>query len=399
MKLPPNFRAFLLVALNAACAPNLALAQSGSPLCADADRECAAQAGRAHVVKRLAFWKQALDQPVARRIGPAPPELVDFLRLDTIAQAIPSKPHAPPTLTPEFLGEVTAAFDELPQPVKNLLAFKLAGIYFIEDIGGTGFTDMIFDAGGNPVAGFVVLDPSVLLKQTANDWATWKENTPFTAHPEFRLMAEIEAASQNNRKNAIQYILLHELAHVISIGGNIHPSWNVAPKDVPSLSAYPFFQLSWTRSKDGSRYESLFDAAFPQRKDVVYYFGARLRAEQMLCTYENLERTNFASLYGTNSPGDDFAEAFASYVHTVLMKRRFAIRIYRGGTEVKVFESCWNQPRCADKKKLLEKLLAADAAPPVVAGPADEVADNFSRTIRGLTCKLRMTTDVEWRSQ
>ena len=303
---------------------------------------------------------------MARRIGPAPPELVEFLRLDTIAQAIPNKPRAP-ALAPEFLDEVTAAFDELPQPVKNLLSHKLAGIYFIEDIGGTGFTDVVLDSSGNPVAGFVVLDPSVLLKQTANDWATWKENTPFMAHPDFRLVAKIEEASRNNRKNAIQYILLHELAHVISIGGNIHPSWNVEPKDVASLSAYPFFQLSWTRSKDGNRYESLFDTAFPQRKDVVYYFGARLPAGQMLVTYENLERTNFATLYGANSPGDDFAEAFASYVHTVLMKRPFAIRIYRGGTEVKVFESCWNQPRCAEKKRLLEDLLAADTAQRAIA--------------------------------
>ncbi len=377
---PAIFRTCLLVLLSAACAPDFAQAESASAPCADADRECARRAGRAHPVKKLAFWKQALDQPVARRIGPAPPELIDFLRLDTIEQGIPNKPRAP-TFTPEFLGEVTAAFDELPQPVKHLLAHKLAGIYFIEDIGGTGFTDVVLDAGGNPVAGFVVLDPSVLLKQTANEWATWKENTPFMAQPAFRLLAEIETVAQNNRKNAIQYILLHELAHVISIGGNIHPSWNVEPRDVPSLSAYPFFQLSWTRSKDGSRYESLFDAAFPQRKDVVYYFGARLPAGQMLNTYENLERTNFATLYGATRPGDDFAEAFASYVHTVLMKRPFAIRIYRGATEVKVFGSCWNQPRCAGKKRLLEELLAAVAAQPVIAGLAGAATGNFGGVI------------------
>ena len=285
---------------------------------------------------------------------------MDFLRLDTIAQSIPNKPHAP-TLTPEFITDVMAAFDELPQPVKNLLTNKLLGIYFIEDIGGTGFTDMVFDLHGNPVAGFVVLDPSVLMKQKANDWATWKENTPFMPGREFRLVAEIETASQNNRKNAIQYILLHELAHVISIGGLIHPMWNTQPKDVPSLSPYAFFQLSWTRSKDSSRYESLFDAEFPQRKDVVYYFGARLGASQMLRTYESLERTNFVTLYGATKPGDDFAEAFVTYVHTVVMKRPFTIRLYQGETQVKVFESCWSQPRCAGKKKLVEKLLDGGA--------------------------------------
>ena len=353
--MPPILRSSLLLLINALCASTFVFAQSAPALCADTDRECAFKAGRGHIVKKLPFWRQALTLPVAKRIGPAPPELVEFLRLDTIAQGIPNRPRAP-SLTSEFISEVTAALAELPQAVKSLVTAKLVGIYFIEDIGGTGFTDMVLDAGGNPVAGFVVLDPSVLTR-TANDWATWKESTPFMPSRQFRLSAEIEVGSQNSRKNAIQYILLHELAHVISIGGNIHPPWNVAPKDVSSLSSYPFFQLSWTRSKDGNSFESIFDASFPQRKDVVYYFGARLAGGKLLGVYENLERTNFVTLYGATRPGDDFAEAFASYVHTVLMKRPFAIRIFQDGTEVKVFEACWNQPRCADKKRLLENLL------------------------------------------
>ncbi len=356
-----NFvRACLLIIATGACSFNIAIAQVAPEVCKGTERECALQAGQNHAVKKLAFWQPTLKLPLSQRIGPAPPELIDLLRLDTIAQAIPSKPRAP-TLTPEFINEVASAFDELPQAVKNLLTTKLLGIYFIEDIGGTGFTDMVYDAIGNPVAGFVVLDPSVLMKQKANDWASWKENTPFMPGPEFRLTAEIATAGQNNRKNAIQYILLHELAHVISIGGTIHPRWDIAPKDVPSLLSYSFFQLSWGRSKDGNSYESLFDKDFPQRKDVVYYFGARLAAGQMLRIYENLERTNFATLYGATRPGDDFAEAFVTYVHTVLMKRPFAVRVYHGKKVVKVFKACWGEPRCADKRKLLEKLLGVGA--------------------------------------
>ena len=352
-----NFvRACLLTIATGVCTVNFTFAQVVPEVCKGTERECALMAGQNHIVKKLAYWQPTLKLPLSQRIGPAPPELIDFLRLDTIAQAIPSKPREP-TLTPEFISEVASAFDELPQAVKNLLTTKLLGIYFIEDIGGTGFTDMVFNAIGNPVAGFVVLDPSVLMKQKANDWASWKENTPFMPSREFRLTAEIETASQNNRKNAIQYILLHELAHVISIGGTIHPRWDIAPNDVPSLSSYSFFQLSWSRSKDGNTFESLFDKDFPQRKDVVYYFGARLAAGQMLRIYEILERTNFATLYGATRPGDDFAEAFVTYVHTILLKRPFAVRIYQGDKEVKVFEACWAQPRCADKRKLLERLL------------------------------------------
>jgi hypothetical protein len=351
-------RLSLVLLLTLAFPATFAWAQWVPAECADTDVACATKAGQDHVVKKLAFWKRALSLPVEARMAAAPPELVDFLRLDNIAQSIQNRPRVP-VLALEFEREAMAAFDELPRAVKDQLATKLVGIYFIEDIGGTGYTDVVYDPSGNPVAGFIVLDPSVLQKLTANGWATWKENTPFKASADFRLSAEIEAESQDTRKNAIQYILLHEMAHVISIGGNIHPSWNVEPREIASFSPYPFFRLSWKHSQDRNSYVSLFDGAFPQRKDVVYYFGARLPAEKMVGTYENLERTNFVTLYGATRPGDDFAEAFASYVHTVLMKRPFSIRIYHNEKQVKTYEACWNRPRCAAKQQIIQQLLAA----------------------------------------
>ena len=82
-----------------------------------------------------------------------------------------------------------------------------------------------------------------------------------------------------------------------------------------------------------------------------------IQAAMRQATYEILERTNFATLYAVTRPGDDFAEAFASYVHTVLMQRPFAIRIYRGGRLVKAYGPCWTEPRCAEKRKIIENFL------------------------------------------
>jgi hypothetical protein len=347
----------LIVSLLLIYLPGAAFAQAQAGLpCARGDKECAVKAGRVHVIKKLAFWEPALAKPIEQRIGVAPPELVEFLNLDNIGNDIPNQPHAA-TLSADFMRDVQDAFAGIPPRVRRLFSTRLVGIYFIEDIGGTGFTDQIDAADGKPVAGFVVLDPSVLEKQTANAWETWKENTPFKPQAGFKLVGEIESKRQDNRINAIQYIMLHELGHVLSIGGNIHPSWTIDAKDVVSTADYPFFELSWSISKEKNRYLTLFDAAFPQRKDVVFYFGAKLSADQMLATYDNLERTNFSTLYSVNHPGDDFAEAFASYVHTVLMKKPFAIRIYRDGKLAKTYQSCWQEKRCAKKRKILEQLL------------------------------------------
>ena len=326
------------------------------PICRDDDKECATKATQGHAVTKLDYWKHYFGKPVEQRIGAAPPELVEYLNLDNIKSGFPNKPRSA-ALPPDLLLDVRNAIAELPPIVRHLLSAKLAGIYFIEDLGGTGYTEEIVDAHSNPAAGFVVLDTSVLSKRSANAWATWKENTPFKTQPDIRLVAEIEKQRQNNRKNAIQYILLHELGHVLSINEKFHPSWNIGPQDIPSTAGYPYFLLSWSVAKKDNRFVTIFDDAFARRKDVVYYLDAKLSADQMVSVYDNLEKTNFTTLYSVTNPGDDFAEAFAGYVHTVLMKKPFEIRIYKNGKIAKIYKSCWTQKRCAEKRRILERFL------------------------------------------
>ena len=84
-----------------------------------------------------------------------------------------------------------------------------------------------------------------------------------------------------------------------------------------------------------------------------------LRGSQMQAVYTQLAATNFATLYAATSPGDDFAEAFASYIHTVLMRKPLHIDIRAGDKAVLRYSSCWAQARCAGKRAILEQLLRA----------------------------------------
>ncbi len=329
-------------------------AQEAKQPCKKGDMACAREVLKHHPAKKADFWKAALAKPVEQRMGAAPGELIEILALDNVVHGYPNKPRAP-RLTAEFMADVRKAFAGIPEPVKRRLTPKLAGIYFVDDIGGTGFTDEIEAASGEPTLGFIILDPSVLTRK-ANEWASWKDNTPFKPDPRWKLTARIEEESGNSRANAIQYILLHEIGHVLSIGENIHPSWTLSPREVMPKREYPYFQQSWRVS--GDTYESAFDAEFPQRRKVVFYFGAKLEAGAMLATYTALERTSFPTLYAATHPGDDFAEAFANYVHVVLMKRPFEISLEHDGKVVKTYAACWSEARCRRKKAFLERYLA-----------------------------------------
>jgi len=324
--------------------------------CADKDKECALRAMRSHAVGKIDTWKASLSVPVGDRLGPAPPQLVEYINLDNILNGFPERPR-PAKLDADLLADVKGAIADLPSAIWNLFGERLVGLYFVDGLGGTGYSDYVFDQNSKPVAAFVVLDAAVLAQQRANAWATWKENTPFKAGARYKLDVRIEADDNDNRRNAIQYILLHELGHVFSVAANIHPPWNLRPKEVGRSAKYPFFDLSWKIDRKADKYRTVFDANFPRRTKTVYYFGAKLAAADMVPTYTRLKNTNFPSLYAATSPGDDFAESFASFVHVVLMHRPWQITISRDGEVVDVFKSCWGEMRCARKQDILEQLL------------------------------------------
>ena len=351
MKLP-EFAVALAMFSSAA-----AFAQAAPKLpCADTDKTCAVNAIRNHPIRKLDNWSAARAVPVGERMGPASPWLVEYLNLDNLFNGLPERPRAA-RLDDGFLADVRSAIDGLPADIWRLFSERLLGIYFVENLGSSGYTDFVPGSGNVPPAGYIVLDAGILRQQTANAWASWKENTPFKFQTAYKLEARMETDANDNRKNAIQYILLHELGHVLAIGGRLHPPWSIAPNAVAPGARYPYFDLSWTIDRQADKYLSLFDSDFPQRKEVRYYFGAKLAGDQMDAVYANLEKTNFPSLYAATSPGDDFAEAFASYVHVVLMKRPWQITISRYGEVVRDFKSCWPEQRCAEKRKLMEQLL------------------------------------------
>ena len=324
--------------------------------CRSSDIPCVTKARLESPVTKLGYWKAALELPLEQRIGPAPEELVTYLVLDNITQGIENTPRSI-AVSDDLLGDVRAALAELPVTVRQLLSENLVGIYFVQDLGGTAYTDYVAGDSVRLAAGFVILDMDVLGTRIANEWATWKESSPFMANPMYRLEAEIERDGGNTRRNAIQYILLHELGHVLSIGKDLHPPWELPVSPDRSPDKYSFSRLSWMMDEAGKKYTSLFEREFSNRKDVVYYFGAGLPAGQMVSTYEQLEQTNFPTLYAATKPEEDFAESFVSYVHTVLMAKPFEIRIFRDGKLLKAYRSCWNEMRCAEKRKVIEQFL------------------------------------------
>ncbi len=309
------------------------------------------------IVRRSSFWKGRFnpDSPIEDRIKKAPQEFVKYLREDLHRLGYESQPVITEPST-SFKADIQAAVQEMPDAVKKLVAPKLVGIFLISGIKVSGYTTSVEDSSGRKVGAFVVLNLSALNK-TANQWASWRENSPFSPDPSgFKLAAKIENDEQDNRKNALQYLLLHEFGHVVATGNSIHPEFTKTSNTDKDPAHFAFSAQSW-KSKD-NWYVSIFDKNFAGRSSIAYYADPenQIPFAYALPLYFDLEDTNFPTLYAATGPADDFAESFVSFVHTVLMKRPFQINLTKGNKIIKSFTPCWDHPRCKGKRDILEDM-------------------------------------------
>ncbi|MBQ49292.1 MAG: hypothetical protein CMP10_18080 [Zetaproteobacteria bacterium] len=324
--------------------------------CRDSDKDCLQELMDRSPTKSKRHWRKFAQKNLEDRIIAADGDGVKLLQLlnrfygDSV-RAIPS----PAERVNPFLNDVRKAMTDIPPALKAKIKKKLMAIVLAEKTGSTATTIDLLHSGSSPDAAVIFLDVGALYDKTANQWASWKENTPFATDGAYKVKMTIAEPSYDNRIQAIQYILLHEIGHVLALNTSIHPLWFSEKKSPPQMADYPFMKLSWNYTNVG--YQSLFDQNFPLRKDVRYYFGKDLPNEAIPKAYANLVKTNFVTLYGATSPYEDWAEVFVTYVHTKVMNKVFRLEIMQGDQVIQTLPVCWENDRCQGKDQILREFL------------------------------------------
>jgi hypothetical protein len=295
------------------------------------------------------------------KIKVAPPELISYLtelnQKDGF-NAVPEVVYPDPTL----ISDIKEALNSLPPEIQHLMNKKLIGIFPVMGLGSSGLTESVQNSKGKFSSGFLVLDIHYLNKN-ANHWITWRENTPFSAGYDIRLEAILENEPDNNRVQALQYILLHEIAHVMALDENFHPSWDLADSRSGDISTFSFSSLGWMRQKSQVIPKSkAFDES--TRKKIKYYSTSPpLNIDQSPELYQKLNQSDFITLYGTTTQFEDFAECFTLYVHMEIQKKPFVIRLFQKDQALLEYTPDWSSPRFAAKKAFFSKLLSQSLPP------------------------------------
>jgi hypothetical protein len=301
------------------------------------------------------FWTDKLSQQVTERFGAAPEELVAYVVLVNAASGIECTPTAA-FAAPDLLHDLKCAIRGMPAAVIGALQDVLLGVFFARDLGSSAITDVVVDENGNILGSVVALDLEAFVSRRANEWATWRENTPFSRAGSMMLEVQIAEPDDDTRANAIQFLLLHEFGHVLTAGRRFLPIWWLPPEFMTSSADYEFLQLGWQISAE-KKIVPRPEEDFAGRLAVSYYGVAQLDEHAMLAMYQGLQGTSFVSLYASTNAYDDFAETFATYVHSVMMKRPFRVRIYRGAVVEHETDDFWSSSRSAPKRAFMSQLL------------------------------------------
>lgn len=299
-----------------------------------------------HIVKKAQTWKDWKDKSVVERITVAPTDVIEYVTIENKVyeyNALPTKV----AIDSDLKHDLIAAIKELPEQIRKKLEHNVIGIFILSGLGSTGYTEHVYN-GDEYEGAFIVFDQDVLLNITANEWATWRTNSAFKKSDDYALSLKIEENSTNTRKQAITFILLHEIAHVLAIAVNSHPR---SAQGDPKL--FDFSSISWRSYND-----SIYDKNFKHRKDFkLYSFDkATLELEDSKRMISDLKNTDFCSLYASNSFFEDFAEAYTIYVHTVLMKKPYRLTLYHKGKKIESFENPFMMKNLQKKRDYFDKL-------------------------------------------
>lgn len=309
-----------------------------------------------HKVRSIQYWgNEWRNKPLSQRLAPAPDDLIEKLRLENRIDGFREIP-VPASPPQEFLAAIKQVESILPKPVAALAKDRIIGIFAVRDLGGSGYVESVLDDAGAEKYAFIVIDRDVLMKRKANEWATWKERSVFKSAPgnPVQLDVTIESGDNDSAQNAVVYILLHEIGHSLGMASCAHSSWT--KKDVlPG----PFSGLSWKVEDQGAR--SNFDEIFPERKSIKPYAfeDSTLGQDRIIPIYRMLNTgTNFPTIHAASGLWEDFAESFVNYIHVVMEKKPYEIRISRKNQTDVVYSSCWTSARCQNKRAFMKQWFA-----------------------------------------
>jgi len=300
------------------------------------------------------FYVATDHLPLEARIHPAPEPVVQLAFERNAAMGMPVLPK-PASPGHPLVPTLVRMLRELPAQIRQMAEASVKAVYLVDGNFGSARTEAVRDLTGRVVGGYMILNAAALAR-TANEWISWREHSAFRTQGPLRVKVTLEPPATDNQQNALRFLFLHELGHILGMVSGTHGYW-AAPETFWLTERSAFTNLSWRLGNDGLF--SPWKHQYPLLGQLGFYRfeKAPLATHQAPQVYAALARTDLPSLYGSVDPYEDFAESFALFVHTELLNRPYYIELFEEGRLIGRFRSCLQDGRCPQKIRLIAALI------------------------------------------
>jgi hypothetical protein len=249
----------------------------------------------ARPVVRLESYSFDPSVPLAERVGPPPPFLLDWLkkydgRDDYLG-------YAP---TPAERKMITGWLDLLPGKMRAALEKRLIGIFLVDNFLGNGLAEMVLDPATGEKYSWVTLNAGGL-RRTLSETLSEREASAFSG-------GGVSVECGGREPAGLFYSLLHEATHAydytVGITPYVEPEWFEALNGGPPRPE-PAWEVWKGYSAPGPGHD------FAARKRLSFYGlggGPKLKASEASSAYESLAASPFVSLYGSQNWAEDAVE-------------------------------------------------------------------------------------------
>jgi len=271
-------------------------------------------------IKKIENYKFDTNINIINRIKSEDKKVIDYLnKLDNTDKYNLYSP------TQKDLKKIKITLKKMPKLLQKLFNEKLISLYFVNNFQGSGYVEYIFSNTGEIY--FILILNSATLKQSISELLTARDNTTFlNNNSNIKLNIKLSTAKKNN-ESALLYILLHEGAHIIDY------TYQLTPFVEPDLKQFAktkieeneFAKNVWLDYKTPIE---KYNFAGRDKLSFYYLSGApKLDIKSADNIYEMLANTPFVSLYASLNWAEDFAELFAVYYLTDVLKMKYKIEI------------------------------------------------------------------------
>ena len=245
--------------------------------------------------RRLSTYATALSEPVTSRFGTMPTVVWEYIK--KMAPEAGFEGYEP-TIDERALFQ--EYFDLLPVKYRNEMDEKVAKIYFVDNFDSGAMTDVVFN---DKKEMFVVLYfNKKLLNTSLSHWINFRDNSSFKPKDGFFLDSNC-----TGDYFGLIHALLHEASHIYDYYHHITPYVEEFQRDTSPLKTTPFIETIWKDLRDITVEKNILgDSNYSG-----YGLGGKIDISMALDLYKKLKASPFASLYGTLSWSEDFAESFS----------------------------------------------------------------------------------------